>query len=181
MPARLKLAAQAVAVAGVGLLLTLLVWDLTHQTPLPKVGAAAPAFSLSQLDGRGDLTLASLRGKVVVLNFWASWCGPCKREAPALQKVWQQYRGKGVVVLGVDTGDAKGDARRFLSAHGITYPVVLDPNRTLALGSYGVPVLPTTFVLTRAGRLVGSPVIGPISDKGYSDEFHRDFEEALKS
>jgi cytochrome c biogenesis protein CcmG, thiol:disulfide interchange protein DsbE len=181
VPARLKLGAQAVAVAGVAALLALLVWRLTHQTPPPKVGAPAPAFSLSRLDGNGKLSLASLRGKTVVLNFWASWCGPCKREAPALEQLWRQYKGRNVVVLGVDSGDAKSDARRFLDAHGITYPIVSDPDELVAANRYAVPGLPVTYVIDRQGRIVGDRVLGPVSDKPFKDTFHRDFEAALGS
>jgi cytochrome c biogenesis protein CcmG, thiol:disulfide interchange protein DsbE len=176
----LKLGAQALAVAGVGVLAALLVWKLTHQTPPPRVGKPAPAFSLPQLDGKADLSLASLRGKTVVLNFFASWCAPCKREAPDLESLWRKYRSDGVVVLGVDSGDARGDARRFLSAHGITYPIVFDPGQKLAQ-PYALPGLPVTYVINPAGRIVGPRVVGPVSDKGYSTTFRRDFKAALKS
>jgi cytochrome c biogenesis protein CcmG, thiol:disulfide interchange protein DsbE len=177
----LKLGAQALAVAGVGVLATLLVWNLTHQTPPPKVGAPAPAFSLGRLTGDGDLSLRSLRGKTVVLNFFASWCHPCKREAPDLESFWRRYRSDGVVVLGVDSGDAKSDARRFLSAHGVTYPVVFDPGEKLAYGPYALPGFPVTYVLNAQGRIVGDPVVGPVSDKGYSEQFARQLKAALKS
>ncbi|HET7572522.1 MAG TPA: TlpA disulfide reductase family protein [Gaiellaceae bacterium] len=179
--AAVRLWAQAVALACVGALGAVLVWRLTHRPPPPKVGGPAPAFSLSRLDGGGTVSLASLRGKTVVLNFWASWCGPCKREAPQLEKLWRQYRGKGVVVLGVDSGDVAGDARRFLSAHGVTYPVVTDPDQTVSADSYRLPGLPATFVVDRRGRLVGDGVLGPISEKAYADRFHRNLEAALRS
>jgi len=181
VPARLKLGAQAVALAGVAALATILVWRLTHPAPAPKPGALAPVFVLNRLDGGGLVSLGSLRGKTVVLNFWASWCGPCKREAPALESIWQAYRARGVVVLGVDSGDAATDARRFVSAHGITYPVVSDPNQELAANGYGVPGLPVTFVIDREGRLVGAGVLGPVSDKPFAGDFHRDLEAALTS
>ena len=180
MAGRLKLGAQALAVAGVGLLASLLVWKLTHQTPPPKVGSPAPAFSLPRLDGKGDVSLASFRGKTVVLNFFASWCGPCKREAPDLESLWRRYRSDRVVVLGVDSGDARGDARRFLDAHRVTYPIVFDPGEKLAQGPYALPGLPVTYVINPAGRIVGDRVVGPVTDKGYSTTFHRDFNAALK-
>jgi cytochrome c biogenesis protein CcmG/thiol:disulfide interchange protein DsbE len=179
--APVKLAAQAAAVMGVAALATLLVWRLTHQTPPPAVGAPAPGFSLSRLDRTGKLSLASLRGKTVVLNFWASWCEPCKREAPALEQLWRRYRGSNVVVLGVDSNDTSRDARRFLGAHGITYPVVSDPGGLVAANRYGIGALPVTYVLDARGRVVGGRVLGPISDKGYADAFHRDFEAARAS
>jgi len=177
-----KLWAQAVAVAFVAALATVLVWRLTHRPPPPKVGGPAPAFSLSRLDGTGKVSLASLRGKTVVLNFFASWCDPCKREAPALEKLWQQYRGKGVVVLGIDTGpDARSDGRRFVSAHRLTYPIVFDPNAGVAMTKYAVGALPVTYVVDPHGRVVGGGVLGPVSDKGYAEAFRRDLQAALKS
>ena len=179
MAAWLKLGAQAVAVAGVGVLASLLVWKLTHQTPAPKVGARAPVFSLQRLTGNGDLSLSSFRGKTVVLNFFASWCAPCKREAPVLERLWRQDRHDHLVVLGVDTGpDAAGDGRRFVRAHGITYPVVFDPNAGVASDRYALPGLPVTYVLNPQGRIVGEPVVGPVSDRGYSQQFARELKVA---
>ena len=181
MAAPLKLGLQALAVMSVGILASLLGWNLTHQTPPPKVGAPAPAFSLPRLDGKGDVSLASFRGRTVVLNFFASWCSPCKREAPDLESFWRQYRSDGVVVLGIDSGDTRGSARGFLSAHGVTYPIVFDPNENLAQGPYAVPGLPVTYVINRAGRIVGGGVLGPVSDNGYSQEFTRELKAALKT
>jgi len=179
---RLKLGAQALAVAGVATLATLLVWKLTHQTPPPKVGARAPTFSLARLSGGGTVSLASLRGKTVVLNFFASWCGPCKREAPVLENLWRQDRTDRLVVLGVDTGpDARSDGRHFVEAHGITYPVVFDPNADIAASRYDLPGLPVTYVLNPRGRIVGDPVLGPVSDNGYRQLFKRELKAALKA
>ena len=181
MESPFKLAAQALAMMGVGILASLLVWKLTHQTPPPKVGARAPAFSLPRLDGGGDVSLASLRGKTVVLNFFASWCSPCKHEAPDLESLWRRYRSQGVVVLGVDSGDARSDARRFLRAHGVTYPIVFDPGEQLAYGPYSLAGFPTTYVINPTGRIVGERVSGPVSDKGNSGLFMRELKAALKT
>ena len=180
MRGRLKLGAQAVAAAGVGVLGALLIWNLTHQTPPPKVGGKAPAFSLRRLSGGGDLSLASFRGKTVVLNFFASWCDPCKREAPALEQLWRQYRGRGVVVFGIDSNDPRGDGLRFVHAHGITYPIVSDPNESQAL-RYGIPGLPGTYVINSRGRVVGAEIAGPISDQPFAKDFKRYLDAALKA
>src|SRR5207249_10262742 len=130
------------------------------QTPPPKVGAQAPAFSLERLSGTGDISLASLRGRTVVLNFFASWCGPCKREAPILEQLWQDDRARGLVVLGVDANDSRGDARRFVRKHDLTYPVVFDHDGRVAASRYAVSNLPVTYVLNPNGRVVGGQILG---------------------
>jgi cytochrome c biogenesis protein CcmG, thiol:disulfide interchange protein DsbE len=178
---RLKLGGQALAVAGVGLLATLLVWKLTHQTPAPKVGAAAPAFSLERLSGDGNLSLRSFRGKTVVLNFFASWCNPCKHEAPVLEKLWKQDRGQGLVVLGVDSNDARGDARRFVRAHDLTYPVAFDQDGRVAANRYAVSNLPVTYVVNPSGRVVGGQILGAVSEHDHSQSLMRYVHAALKS
>jgi cytochrome c biogenesis protein CcmG/thiol:disulfide interchange protein DsbE len=177
----LKLGAQALAVAGVGLLATLLVWKLTHQTPAPKVGRPAPAFSLQRLTGGGDVSLRSFRGKTVVLNFFASWCEPCKREAPVLERLWRDERAQGLVVLGVDANDARGDARHFVRAHNLTYPVVFDQDGRIASNRYAVANLPVTYVLNPKGRIVGSQILGPVSEHDHSQALLRYVHASLKS
>jgi peroxiredoxin len=177
----LKLAAQALAVAGVGLLATLLVWKLAHQTPAPKVGRPAPAFALQRLTGDGDLSLRSFRGKTVVLNFFASWCVPCKREAPVLERLWQQDRARGLVVLGVDANDSRGDAQHFVQVHDLTYPVVFDQNGRISSDRYAVSNLPVTYVLNPKGRIVGGQILGPVSEHAHSEDLMRYVHAALKS
>jgi cytochrome c biogenesis protein CcmG/thiol:disulfide interchange protein DsbE len=97
--------------------------------------------------------LSSLRGKTVVLNFWASWCLPCKKEAPLLERAWQKWRARGVVVVGVDANDFASDGRRFMRRYKITYPVVHDgPGNWL--DDYGLTGFPETFFVRPDGRIV---------------------------
>ena len=160
MPRRVRLVAQGVALGVVVLLFVLLAWSLVRDTGGDLAVAAnrgerpeAPDFTLERLDGEGALQLASLRGKAVVLNVWASWCLPCKDEAPYLEQVWRRNRSRDLVVLGLDAKDFRMDARRFVRRFGLTFPIVYDgPGSTL--DGYGVTGFPETFVLDRQGRVV---------------------------
>ena len=168
MTRRLRLGLQLVALACVAGLLALLVWQLEHQQHAPHVGALAPAFTLHRLDGTGKVSLASYRGKPVVLNFWASWCIPCKSEAAVLERDWTRYRGR-VAFLGIDYHDLAQDARRFVSAHELTFPMLADGSGDVT-GSYGISQVPETYVLDRQGRIVAH-LPGPINDAGFAAEF----------
>jgi cytochrome c biogenesis protein CcmG/thiol:disulfide interchange protein DsbE len=172
----LKLTGQVVALAAVAGLLGLLVWRLTHQSHPPKIGGPAPNFTLRRIDGAGKLDLASLRGKPVVLNFWASWCVPCKGEAKLLEQAWRQYRSSGVVFVGVDYHDVASDARTFLTHHGITYPTVQDGSGMIG-DRYGLTGVPETYFIDRRGRLVGSHIVGTITNQ--VSAFHSGIQAAL--
>jgi cytochrome c biogenesis protein CcmG/thiol:disulfide interchange protein DsbE len=166
---RVKTTAQVLALACVAGLLALLVWQLGHQQHAPGVGAAAPAFTLHRLEGPGRISLASYRGKPVVLNFWASWCEPCKGEAAVLERDWTSYRNRGVVFLGVDYHDLASDARRFVSAHELTFPMLEDGSGKVT-GDYGISQVPETYVLNRQGRVV-LHLAGPITDPSFAVKF----------
>jgi cytochrome c biogenesis protein CcmG/thiol:disulfide interchange protein DsbE len=118
-------------------------------------GERAPEFDLPLLDGSGSLSSDDLRGSPVVVNFWASWCIPCREEAPLLQRAWRQYRDEGVVFLGVNINDAKSDARRFVEKFGITYPTVRDVDLVLPK-RFGVKGLPETFFIDDRWTFVGA-------------------------
>ncbi|MDX6506649.1 MAG: cytochrome c biosis protein CcmG, thiol:disulfide interchange protein DsbE [Gaiellaceae bacterium] len=171
MTSRLKLGAQAMAVGLVALLLALLVWKLVQGSgKKAEIGKPAPNFALRRIDQPGTLQLASLRGKVVVLNFWASWCFPCKQEAPALAAAAKRWAGR-VVVLGVDVNDPAGDARRFAHKYGLRYPLVHD-NHNVTSPVYGLTGLPETFFIDRRGKLVAH-VISEVSTAELRDGVER--------
>jgi cytochrome c biogenesis protein CcmG/thiol:disulfide interchange protein DsbE len=173
----LRLSAQAAAVALVLGLLALLVWRVVNSNGRPTHGAA-PHFTLPRLDGKGAFALADFRGKGVVINFAASWCDPCKQEAPALERAWQRYRSRGLVVLGVDGNDFTSDARKFARRYGLTYPFVRDPDGAI-LRRYGLDGFPETFFVDRRGRLVGTHIEGPINEGENARLFERGLQLAL--
>jgi cytochrome c biogenesis protein CcmG/thiol:disulfide interchange protein DsbE len=112
------------------------------------------------LDG-GSFDLGTQRGRVVVVNFWASWCAECQTEQAALDRTWQRFRNAGVVVVGVDFQDAAGDARGYAARVGASYPLVVDRSSRTAL-AYGLRGIPETFVVDRHGALVHR-LIGPVT------------------
>jgi len=126
--------------------------------PRPEVGRPAPAFSVPLFDG-GDVTLADLRGKPAVVNFWASWCIPCVDEAPELEKTWQAYKDRGVAFLGIDYVDTEPKAREFMQKHGITYPNGPDLGSRISY-EYRIKGVPETFVIDKEG-IVRFVKIGP--------------------
>ncbi|MDP9299565.1 MAG: TlpA family protein disulfide reductase [Actinomycetota bacterium] len=113
----------------------------------------APDFQLPDIDSGTQRSLAALHGRVVVLNFWASWCPPCRQEAPDLQGTWASYRHRGVRFLGIDERDNDAAARAFEREFGITYPSVADPAGRLAQ-DYRLFGLPTTVVVDPSGQMV---------------------------
>jgi cytochrome c biogenesis protein CcmG, thiol:disulfide interchange protein DsbE len=180
MSGRLRLAGQVAAVGVVVALLGLLAWKIAQDesevtSQLSRGGTpAAPAFTLERLDGKGDLSLDSLRGKTLVLNFWASWCGPCKDETPLLQEAWGRWRDKGVVFLGIDVKDFRGDAKDFLARYGVTYPNVYD-GKGSTVGRYGVTGFPETYFVDADGK-VRYRIAGPVES---ADELDAGIERAL--
>jgi len=149
-------AAVLAAAALVGLLVYGVAQKSTNRTLDQAVakGAApaAPDRPLPVLDGDGRRTLASFRGKPVVLNFWASWCTPCRQEAPLLEKAQKRLAAHGGTVVGITFRDTTPDARAFVRRYGLTYPSLRDVDGKLA-EDYGTRALPETFVIDRSGRV----------------------------
>jgi peroxiredoxin len=155
---------MAVGGAAVGLLLIAFVWVLSGQNAqpaLPPVGELnrpAPDFTLPGLDGQ-DVRLSDYRGKVVLVNFWGTWCEPCKEETPALQQIYQKLRDQGLVIIGVDLRSQEGDGaegvdnvRSFTERYGVTYPIALDVKGETARAFQIYPI-PTSYFVDQSGTI----------------------------
>ena len=129
--------------------------------PAPEIGHPAPDFTLPTLDG-GEIRLADLRGKPVILNFWATWCPPCRREMPALEVIWQQHNRGDVMVLGVDQGESVAIVSEYVRMNvGVTFPLPLDRRQDVG-DLYLVRSLPTTFFIDAEGIIRNIKVGGPM-------------------
>ena len=128
----------------------------------PLIGTQAPDFTLKTFDGQ-ELSLSDLEGQTILLNFWASWCMPCKQEAPALERSWQKYKDKGVVFVGVNVWDENSNALKYLSKFGGGYPHVLDPNEEIQI-DYGVGGVPETYFIDSSG-VVRDKFTGPLTEQ----------------
>jgi cytochrome c biogenesis protein CcmG/thiol:disulfide interchange protein DsbE len=165
--------------AGVLALLGLLVWDVAHgrgsgvaqKVDKGKV-VPAPKLDLPRLDGKGRLSLASLRGKVVVVNFWQSDCLPCKQEAKTLDAAADAWSSKGVVFVGVDALDFKGPARAYLKRYGVGYVNVRDASGGTYPG-WGVTGTPETFFIDRRGNVVPPHIVSVASRQKLDDGIRR--------
>jgi cytochrome c biogenesis protein CcmG/thiol:disulfide interchange protein DsbE len=150
-PGRRPSPAWIAAGAIAALVIALLIYGLVARPAAPLVaGSPAPDFQLYALDGT---PIGLQPGQVVVLNFFASWCDPCQREAPALEQVWRDYQDRGVQFYGIAYKDAASKAQAFLDRFGVTYPSGADPTSEIA-NDYGVTGVPETFVIDQQGRLV---------------------------
>lgn len=145
----------ALFAAGVGALVALRAPSLA-----PRIDAPAPGFSLPDLDGN-PVSLADLRGRVVFLNFWATWCAPCRDEAPSLDRLYAALRDRGFEVVGVSIDAARDRAAiaEFQAEFELAFPILVDPQKS-AYGAYGATGVPETFLIDADGRLV-ERFIGP--------------------
>lgn len=155
----------------VALILTQLLTPATNSVSDPLVGHPAPNFSLALLppeNGKSTLSLSNFQGKAIVLNFWASWCAPCKEEAPLLESAWKQAQaqGKDVVFMGIDYQDSNNNGISFLKLNSITYPTVVDADGSVAI-KYGLTSLPDTIFINRNGVVV-SKVLQQLTAQGLS-------------
>jgi cytochrome c biogenesis protein CcmG/thiol:disulfide interchange protein DsbE len=146
----ITLAAIALVVVG---LLAILSKAVLFPDSGPSTAAPAPDFELTTFEDQ-VITLSELRGKVVLVNFWASWCIPCEDEAKDLEQVWQEYKDRGVVVLGVNYTDTQPAALDYLSRLGITYPNGPDRGSRISR-EYGLVGVPETVLIDQSGTVVG--------------------------
>jgi peroxiredoxin len=120
--------------------------------PAMLAGAPAVSYTIPRVGGGTD-SLASHRGSIVLMNFWATWCPPCKEEMPALETLYRAERSRGLVVLGIDQGESNATAGAFARAHGVTFPILVDGDQQYA-SSYVSIGLPTTVIVGRDGHVV---------------------------
>jgi peroxiredoxin len=146
------------ALVGVGAFVAL--WLFTEPPPDPiRAGQPAPPFALPRLEPPGQLSLADLRGRVVLLNFWATWCGPCEEEMPAMQRLYERFAGPDFELVAVSV-DTEGDVvKAFRERLGLTFPILHDPDRKVS-HAYQSHRYPESYLIDRDGRIVAR-YIGP--------------------
>jgi len=155
--------AAVALIVGLAVVLTLAFRRDPHDIKTGTVGKPAPSFALPSLADGSRVSLDQYKGKIVVLNFWSSWCIPCKEENPALANAWERYRGTDVVLIGVVFQDSKEAARDYTARLGNTWPSALDDDGRVALG-YGVFGPPETYFIGADGVIAGRH-IGPIDEQ----------------
>lgn len=126
-------------------------YEALNKNSGPKDGEAAPNFELQNMSGQ-TVKLSDLRGKGVLLNFWGSWCEPCKQEMPYLNAVYQQHM-KGVTIVGVNIGESHLTVSNFINRNGIKFPILLDSNKDVTT-AYNIGPIPTTFLINKSGKIV---------------------------
>ncbi|KNB71125.1 thiol-disulfide oxidoreductase ResA [Brevibacillus reuszeri] len=160
-----------VRIAVLGLLLVALVFALyssfVKDPQAVKVGSDAPNFSLEQLKGQ-EMALGDLKGKGVVLNFWGTWCEPCKEEMPALQAQYDKFKDKGLVVLGVNIGESPIAVEPFVKQFNVSFPILLDRQSQITK-LYRIGPIPTTFFISPEGE-VKEIFIGQLNEAMIADK-----------
>ncbi len=126
--------------------------SLKYTLTKPRDNPLAPEFILQDTDGKQH-TLTDYRGKIVVINFWASWCPPCRDEMPSLQKAAEQLIKHNIFILGINVGESRASVIRFLKSMPIQFPLLLD-TKSEVMDSWSVPSIPTTIVINQEGRIV---------------------------
>jgi thiol-disulfide isomerase/thioredoxin len=126
--------------------------------PAVKPGIIPPDFSLPLLEAGQALKhqraqLSALKGKVVILNFWATWCPPCRAEMPAMERLYKQYKDKGLTILAVDCQESQATVEKFVTEQGYSFPIALDASGSVCM-RYGANAIPTSYILDKKGQVV---------------------------
>lgn len=159
---------SSIAVLAVVAVVGLLVYGLVSKgSSGVAIGDPAPSAALPKLEGAGTGSLAEYKGRWVLVNIWASWCGPCEEEAPALERFQQQHGGPAFTVLGIDSRDLSGDGREFVRRYGLTYAQLRDGDGNAA-HEYGTTGVPENFLIGPGGR-VRLLVHGPVDEQYLRD------------
>ena len=162
-----RIVAVIAALAVIGLVLFVMAKGFgadPHEVPFMMAGQKAPEFSITRLDTNETVKLSQFLGKPVVLNFWATWCGPCAMEHPNLEWAAKTYADQGVVFLGIVFEDTEANTKRFLAEKGWTFTQLFDPKSTIAV-DYAVSGVPETYFINRQGIIVGkyaAPISRPV-------------------
>jgi len=160
---------SSIAVLAVLAVIGLLVFGLvSHGSSRIAVGETAPAPTLPRLEGDGQGSLADYRGQWVLVNFWASWCIPCRDEAPALEEFQKAHGGQDFTVLGIDTRDLSGDGRQFAGKYELSYPQLHDGDGAMA-HEYGTTGVPENFLVDPHGKVEWTTP-GPVSEAMLREE-----------
>jgi len=120
---------------------------------VPNQQADASDFTLPLLNGE-NASLSSYRGKIVILNFWATWCPPCRAEMPSMETLYQRFKNQGLEILAVDLGEPARTVQQFIQNNRYTFPVMLDTNSRIG-NLYGIQSIPTSFIIDREGKIIG--------------------------
>jgi peroxiredoxin len=159
-PAAVLFALTVSTVAGMG-----------TATALPAIGVVAPDFALKSDSGR-NVRLSELRGQVVLVNFWASWCSPCRQELPLLNKIFTRYRAAGFTLLAISVDDDRKNAEAMLKRLELHFPTLFDGNKNV-VRLYGVDTMPATLLIDRDGRV-------RYLHRGYYDGYERKYEQQVR-
>lgn len=157
-----RMAAVALVIGAAWLWLTRPPEGVLSAVAAPRIGAPAPTFTTSTPEGE-PLALTDLRGQVVVLNIWATWCPPCRAEMPALEAVWTRYREDGLTVVGLNNGESAGQVAAFRDEFALTFPLALDEDGAIGR-AYLLTAYPTTVFIGRDGVIRDIVYGGPMSE-----------------